>query len=44
MSEDPFQLVNKAAQKGPNPWPPAFLEQLSNELWAVATCSGAACP
>jgi N-acetylglucosamine-6-sulfatase len=44
MTEDPYQLVNKAAQKGPSPWPPAFLQQLSNELWAVATCAGASCP
>ena len=39
MTEDPFQLVNAARE-----WPAEVLRALSDELWAVATCAGAACP
>jgi hypothetical protein len=42
---DAWALVNKAAPGGgPHAWPPALLAQLSDELWAVATCAGEACP
>ena len=36
---DEFQLVNLAPTA-----PPSLLASLHDELWAVATCSGAACP
>jgi len=39
LAADPFQLVNLALSA-----PPALLAQYSRELWALATCIGAACP
>lgn len=41
VSLDPWQLNNLAVD---GKLPPGMLAQLSAELWAVATCTGAACP
>ena len=40
MAADPYQLVNLARNASADP----LLRALSNELWEVATCEGAACP
>ena len=39
LTRDPAQLVNAALA-----WPPTLRQQLSDELWALATCAGSACP
>jgi N-acetylglucosamine-6-sulfatase len=42
MTEDPFQLVNQAGPLGT--WTPQLLQQLSKELWQIATCQQGSCP